>query len=99
MHPRREVRRVADDAALLRLAGPQKIADHHDPRRQADPHMQGVCRRAQLGRGGNDRERRAHRVLGVVLVSLRIAEVGEHAVAHVFGDEAAVGGDEAAQHL
>ena len=57
--------------------------------------QRGACRRVQLGRGGDDRERRAHRVLGVVLVSLRIAEVGEHAVAHVFGDEAAVGRDEA----
>ncbi len=96
LQPRREVRRVADDAALLRLSGPQKIADHHVPRRDADPRVQrGACRRIQLGRGGDDRERRAHRVLGVLFVSLRIAEVGEHAVAHVFGDEAAVGGDEA----
>ena len=31
-----------------------------------------------------------HRALGVVLMGLRIAEIGEHAVAHVFGDEAAV---------
>ena len=96
LQPRREVRRVADDATLLRLAGPEKIADHHDSRRDAHPHVQGcACRRDQLGRGGDDRERRAHRVLGVLLVSLRIAEVGEHAVAHVLGDEAAVRGDEA----
>ena len=39
LQPRREVRRVADDATLLRLSGPQKIADHHDPRRDADPDM------------------------------------------------------------
>ena len=96
LQPRREVRRVADDVALLRLSGPQKIADHHVPCRDADPHVQrGACRRIQLGRGGDDRERRADRVLGVLFVSLRIAEVGEHAVAHVFGDEAAVGRDEA----
>ncbi len=70
LQPRREVRRVADDAALLRLSGPQKIADHHDPRRDADPHVQrGARRRGQLGRGGDDRERRAHCVLGVVLVA------------------------------
>ena len=96
LQPRREVRRVADDASLLRLSGHQKIADHHVPRRDADTHVQrGACRRIQLGCRGDDRERRAHRVLGVLFVSLGIAEVGEQAVAHVFGDEAAVGRDEA----
>ncbi len=37
----------------------------------------------------------AHRPLGIVLVRLRPAEVGEHAVAHVLGDVAV----EAADHL
>ena len=35
----------------------------------------------------------AHRPLGVVLVRLRIAEIDEHAVAHVLGDEAVEAGD------
>ena len=30
---------------------------------------------------------RANRALGVVLVGLRIAEINQHAVAHIFGDE------------
>ena len=37
LQPRGEVRRVADDAALLRLPRTQKIADDHDPRRDARP--------------------------------------------------------------
>jgi hypothetical protein len=35
-----------------------------------------------------------HGALGVMFVRLRITEVGEHPVAHVFGDEAASLGDE-----
>ena len=38
-----------------------------------------------------------HRALGVVLVRLRIAEIGQHAVAHVLGDEAAVALNRSAQ--
>ncbi len=38
---------------------------------------------------GDDGERRAHRALGRVLERLRKAEIGQHAVAHEFGDEAA----------
>ena len=101
LQPCGEVRRVADDAALLRLSRPQKIADDHNPRRDPDPHMQRRSRgRLQLRRGLDDREPGAHRALRVMLVRLRIAEIGEHAVAHVFGDEAAVAPrSSVAQHL
>ena len=37
---------------------------------------------------------RSHRAFGVVLVGPRIAEIGEHAVAHVLGDEATVAFDQ-----
>ena len=40
-----------------------------------------------------------HGPLGVVRVRLRIAEIGEYAVAHVFGDEAAIALDELAAAL
>jgi hypothetical protein len=35
----------------------------------------------------DDAQASAHRPLGIVLVGLRIAEISEHAVAHIFGDE------------
>ena len=96
LQPRGQVRRVPDDAVLLRFAGADEVADDDDARSDADPRMQwGASRSVQPGRGGDDRERRAQGILGVVLVSPRIAEIGEHAITHVFGDEAAVGADEA----
>ena len=45
--------------------------------------------RLQLGHRGDQLQARTHRPLGVVLMRLRIAEINQHAVAHVFGDEAA----------
>jgi hypothetical protein len=35
-----------------------------------------------------------HRALGIVLVGPRIAEIGQHAVAHVLGDKAAAASDD-----
>ena len=55
--------------------------------------------RFKLRRGLDDREPGPDRALGVMLVRLRIAEIGEHAVAHVFGDEAAFAPIRVAQHL
>ncbi len=58
----------------------------------------------------NQLQPRPHRLRGVVLMGLRIAEINQHAVAHVFGHEAAeaanrlgdaflVGGNDLAQVL
>ena len=41
LQPRREVRRLADDAALLRLARADEIADHDQTGRDPDAHLQG----------------------------------------------------------
>ena len=38
LQARREVRRLADDAALLRLSGADQVADHDEPGRDADAH-------------------------------------------------------------
>ena len=95
LQPRREVRRLADDAALLRLARSDQVADDDQPGRDADPHVQRRAGRGdELRRCLDDREPGLHGALGVVLVRLRIAEIGEHAVAHVFGDETAVALDQ-----
>ena len=98
LQPRGEVRRLADDAALLRLPRSDEIADHHEPGRDPDPHVQGRAGRGdELRRRLDDGEPGPHGALGVMLVRLGIAEIGEHAVAHVFGDEAAVALDQLAQ--
>jgi hypothetical protein len=36
---RREVRRLADNIVLLRLAGPDKISDHHQAGGNSNPHL------------------------------------------------------------
>ncbi len=82
-----QVRRLADHRLLLRGALANQIADHDEPGGDADAHLQRVG-------GGNaahrldHREAGAHRPLGIVFVGARIAEINQHAVAHVFGDEA-----------
>jgi hypothetical protein len=95
LQPGGQVRRVADDAALLSLSRAQEIADHHDPGRDPNPHVQ---RRAgkglKLRRGLDDRKPSSHCALGVVLVRLRIAEIGKHSVAHVLGDDAPIALDQ-----
>ena len=80
--------RITEDAALLRLGGTQQIADHHDPGREPHAHVQrraggGLQRRRSL----DDGEPRPHGLLSVMLVRLRIAEIGEDPVAHIFGHE------------
>ena len=95
LQARREVRRLADDAALLRLPRSDEVADDDQPGRDPDPHLQRRAGRGdELRRGLDDGEPGLHGALGVVFVGLGIAEIGEHAVAHVFGDEAAVALDQ-----
>ena len=88
LQPRCQVRRLAQDAALLRLAGPDQIADHHEPGRNPDAYLAAARERAsRAAHRANDVEPGPHRPLGVVLVRMRIAEVDQHAVAHVFRHE------------
>src|SRR6516162_10868525 len=69
LQPRRQVRRLANDAALLRIAGPDQIADHHEPGRnpRADLERLGSARLEPRNRA-NDVEPGSQRPLGVVLV-------------------------------
>ena len=82
-------------ASLLRFARADQVADDHEPGRDPDTHLQ------QNTGGGLDLQHRLdqgkpgpHRALGIVLMGLGIAEIGQHSVAHVLGDEAAGLGDE-----
>ena len=109
MQPRREVRRLADDPALLRCPRADKIADDGKPGRDPDAKLEpfGALQAADLA---DERKSGAHRPLGVVLMGLRVAEISENAVAHVFGDipaetadrlgdRAMIGADDLAQIL
>ena len=108
MQARRQVRRLADDVALLRLAAADQFADHDQPGGDADAHLMAALADLERADRLDHRQRGAHGVFGVGLVRLGIAEIDQHAVAHVFGDEAVeardhagrafvVGGDDVAQ--
>ena len=95
LQPRREVRRLADDAALLRLPRADEVADDDQPSRDPDAHLQRRTGHSdELRRRLDDGQAGLHGAFGVVFVGLRITKIGEHAVAHIFGDKAAVALDE-----
>ena len=89
LQPCRKVRRLADNAALLRLARSDQIADYDQARWQCRhgfaaelAAFNALDRCDQLQPG-------PYRPLGVVLMRLRIAEIDQHAVAHVLRYEPA----------
>jgi len=88
LQARREVRRLADDAAFLRVPRSDQVADDDQAGRNADTRLQrGVC--LQAGHRGDQIQPRAYSLLSVVLMRLRIAEIHKDAVSHVFRDEPA----------
>jgi hypothetical protein len=88
LQPRGEVRRLADNAALLRLPRSDQVADDNEPGRNADTGLQGSVRLERTD-DTNQFQPSAHGPLRVVLMRLRIAKINQHAVAHVFRHEPA----------
>ncbi len=88
LQPRGEVRRLADDVALLHLARSEQFADHDEAGGDADAHLMAAFGE-KLVYGIDQREARAHRVFDVNFMRFGIAEIHQHAVAHIFGDVAA----------
>ena len=90
-----KVRRLAHNRLLLGRPRADEVANHHEPGRDPDTHLQG-----RAGRGGELRHRLdegkpgPHSALGIILVGLGIAEIGEHAIAHVLGNESAIALDQ-----
>jgi hypothetical protein len=88
LQARRKVGRLADDAALLRFARSDQVADHNDAGCNANS---GLKRSAGL-ECGNHRDQlqpREHRLLGIIFMRPRVTEVDEHTIAHIFRHEAA----------
>jgi hypothetical protein len=83
-----EVWRLADDAAFLRGTGADQIANDDEASGDADPHIQRLLGGEPADRV-DDTEPGASRALGIVLMRLGIAEIDQHAVAHIFGDKTA----------
>ncbi len=94
LQPRREVRRLANDPAFLRFARADEIAHDDEARGDADPHLQWRRRDGvEPGHLLDQLQPRAHGAFGIVLAGPRIAEIGEHPVAHVLGDKPAAAAD------
>src|SRR5262245_38556424 len=89
-----QVRRLADHRLLLSCTLADEVAHYHLARGNADADRQcvAICG-AQPADGLWQLDPRPDRALGVILVRLWVAEVHEHAVAHVLGNEAVVAGD------
>ena len=96
-----EVGRLADHRLLLRrspspIRSPTTTRPVAIPTRAASGWPAG---RRESGHRLDDREPGAHRPLGVVLMRLRPAEIGQHAVAHELGDVALEARDPPAQRV
>ena len=74
LQARRQVRRLADDAALLSLPRSDQVADHDQAGRNADTGLQGSIRFERTD-GIDQLQSRPHGPLRIILVSLRIAEI------------------------
>ena len=87
MQPGREVGRVPDDYFLLCRTLADEVAYHHQPGRNPDPRGQRFAiRSGQPAHRRRDGEAGPDRSLGVVLVRVGPAEIGQHPVAHELGD-------------
>ncbi len=91
--PGGEVRRLSHDAGAAAAGGCQ-LAHHHQAGGDAHPQLQPHTRQLQPRHRIAQGEAGAHRAGGVVLAGTRKAEIGEHAVAHVLDDGAAMRGDD-----
>src|SRR6516225_6381352 len=109
LQPCREVRRLSNYAALLGLTFAREVAD--DDHAGLDADAQRWSLKAGQKRGVlNNRETGPQRALDVALVRVRIAEIHQHAVAHVSrhetvetgdksGDATMIGGHHIVEHL
>jgi len=77
-----------NDRLLLCGTRANEVADHHQPGCDADTGLQ-LCPRLEPCHCSDQLQSCPHRPLGVVLMGLRVAEIHQDAVAHVFSHEPA----------
>ena len=89
LQTRRKVRRLADDCLLLSRTRSDQVADDDEPGGDADAGLQRSAGSSAPLTACDQLQPRPYRPLGIVLMGLRIAEIHEHAVAHVLRHEPA----------
>src|SRR5258705_2281120 len=94
LKPCRKIRGLTNDRLFLGGALTEQITDDYEARGDTDTHLQrGRLARIELGHGFDQGEARAHRLFGVLLMSLRVPEISQHAVTEILGNKAAGPGD------
>ena len=100
LQPRRQVWRLADRNTLPCVAGPQLLADDNQPGGDADARLKGhVGSGLQRADRVEDGKAGAHGLLGVMLMSCRVAEIDVHAIAQVLGDKSVKSRHHIGDHL
>ncbi len=95
LQTRGEVRRLTDDGLLRRGFVNEEFGHNDSTCRNANANLQrGVETGAEIRHRIDEREGGAHCLFGVILLRAWIAEIGEHAVAHISGDHALVAPDD-----
>ena len=90
-----KVGRLADHRLLLGCSCTDQVADNNEPGGDADPNLQGrIGMRCELRNRLDQGKPGTNCALGIMFMRLWVAEIGENAVAHVFGDEAAIALDQ-----
>src|SRR5262249_20755675 len=88
-----EVRRLTDNRLLLCRAFANQVTDDYQPGGDPNPRLELDGFGIEARDRGNQAESRPDRTFGIVLMGSRVAEIGEHPVAHVFGDKTVEAGD------
>src|SRR6516162_429766 len=88
LQPRCKVWRLADDAAFMRLARSDQIADNDQPSSDANPGLQ-RNRRLERNHRRDQLQSSTHCPLGVVLMGLGVAKVDKCAIAQILRHETA----------
>jgi hypothetical protein len=82
-----EVGRFADDRLFLCRALTDQVTDHDQPGGDPDARLQFDGFDIETTDSIGDTQPRPDRTFGIVLMCSRVAEIDQHAVAHVFGDK------------
>jgi hypothetical protein len=94
-HPIGPIATLAGAAAFQRgISRAGGIADDHQPGGDPDPRMELDGFDVEAADRVDDTQPCSHRPLGIVLMRSGVAEIDEHAVAHVLGDKAVEPGDD-----
>ena len=93
LEPGRKIGGLTNDRLFLGGALTKQIADDDEASGDTNTHPQRGRQAIELGHRLDQRETRAHSLFSVLLMRLRITEIGQHAVTEIFCNKATRAGD------